>query len=805
MEIKEYLDRMLNIQNSLIEFIDNDENDEEKYQNLVSLLENFKFRYDKHDFKLFIHLLSVIVNHHLHGKYFYDKIQQILNFSKERIKKNFTNFEIFRTFQENKRIILYLIKEDILKLDNFIIMKMSDDEYGYMKYDQYFKPEIDQTNSEADTNGKSEQIIDEDFEVRRKSGENDNYLLHLIRNDMINEFSSAFNRENFNLNDQINQSIFESNITLITNKPSYIEYAAYFGSFEIFKFCSVKGAKITPSIWKYAIHGRNKEIIKFLVDKKIESKKKEILEESIKCHHNEITEFIINNLLDKKDQYQYDDDLYTCSICYFNFTFFPKNFLEKKYLYYLCDGDYFNLVEICLRTMQIDIDQLMKYAKEVEKAEIYNLLSCYKPQNSLSTDHEVNDEIFTIWEQTDKGTVELTKKASKKLSSSNNPCIVLFFGDLRIGKSTLASHIISGPSSDILKTIFKTAGSSIACTHNINAYGPIKCVDFAKSYGIQREDIKNKNWNRDIFIIDSEGLNSLLTSETSWLKQALLAMLPINSLTFYVANSTNKANLDQFMKYLKLVRIIGKMEIHHGFGYINNQEKFDGIDITKKVLEQNQLITIKMIDEFSKSFDLIDDSHFRAFSTLCFERHRNEYFSSLSEIVKFIIKICLYEGTTVSGDMVVSMLNEMIQKTSKIKNLKDPDIDFSKIFIQVLHDSIKHSITEQIPLIHKKILGELKKLSIFKVIYFFDEKDFKEQIEKNDFVNEFISQAAAKILPNIPESFPFLIDSLKNDVLKIIKKQIPIQRDNYIKSTKSLIKYVSAGVLATGGLLFFCT
>ena len=108
-------------------------------------------------------------------------------------------------------------------------------------------------------------------------------------------------------------------------------------------------------------------------------------------------------------------------------------------------------------------------------------------------------------------------------------------------------------------------------------------------------------------------------------------------------------------------------------------------------------------------------------------------------------------------------------------------------------------------MIHKKILGELKKLSIFKVIYFFDEKDFKEQIEKNDFVNEFISQAAAKILPNIPESFPFLIDSLKNDVLKIIKKQIPIQRDNYIKSTKSLIKYVSAGVLATGGLLFFCT
>ena len=40
-------------------------------------------------------------------------------------------------------------------------MKISDDEYEYMKYNQYFKPEIEKINSKTDADGKSKQIIDE--------------------------------------------------------------------------------------------------------------------------------------------------------------------------------------------------------------------------------------------------------------------------------------------------------------------------------------------------------------------------------------------------------------------------------------------------------------------------------------------------------------------------------------------------------------------------------------------------------------------------------------------------------------------
>ena len=130
------------------------------------------------------------------------------------------------------------------------------------------------------------------------------------------------------------------------------------------------------------------------------------------------------------------------------------------------------------------------------------------------------------------------------------------FGSLRKGKSTLASHLVSGPQTNLSKTLFKSAGTSKSCTYLINAVGPIKCKKLASSFNIIQDDFRNTNWHRDFFIIDSEGLNSI-NYETTWIKQALLAMLPVNTITIYVAKSTNKADLDQFMKYLRLVRVIG--------------------------------------------------------------------------------------------------------------------------------------------------------------------------------------------------------------------------------------------------------
>ena len=172
--------------------------------------------------------------------------------------------------------------------------------------------------------------------------------------------------------------------------------------------------------------------------------------------------------------------------------------------------------------------------------------------------HEaINSELikttsFSLFKQNKNSTISLTRIAKNKISSSKYPCIAMLFGSLRTGKSTIASHLISGPKSKHNKTLFKSAGSSKSCTKSINSVGPIKFNDFASSFEIITEEFNESHLNRDIFIVDSEGVESF--DETPWLKQALFAMFPINTTTFYVSRMYNPGELEEYTKYLNLIQ-----------------------------------------------------------------------------------------------------------------------------------------------------------------------------------------------------------------------------------------------------------
>ncbi|KAK8838551.1 hypothetical protein M9Y10_033181 [Tritrichomonas musculus] len=81
--------------------------------------------------------------------------------------------------------------------------------------------------------------IPSEFYEKRKEGENDNYLCELMRKDDVKEFGAYANRQNTSLNDNIEQSIYETNqfflfqngLSLSTTKFKFefIEYAAFFG------------------------------------------------------------------------------------------------------------------------------------------------------------------------------------------------------------------------------------------------------------------------------------------------------------------------------------------------------------------------------------------------------------------------------------------------------------------------------------------------------------------------------------------------------------------------------------------------
>ena len=154
----------------------------------------------------------------------------------------------------------------------------------------------------------------------------------MIRQDSIKEFVSYTNRNYISIKSQIEPSIFETNPFWINKKPTLIEYAAFFGSFLTFQYLRLNGVELNSSLWLYVIHSNNAEMIHFLGG--LFGK---CIKISIKCHHNDIANYLINNLVDYTEKQfnivaNYYGNVYSFAIKYHNYCFFPNN-LEYKYFF----------------------------------------------------------------------------------------------------------------------------------------------------------------------------------------------------------------------------------------------------------------------------------------------------------------------------------------------------------------------------------------------------------------------------------------------------------------------------------------
>ena len=182
--------------------------------------------------------------------------------------------------------------------------------------------------------------ISEEFYDKRKEGESDSYLCELIRNNQVKEFGVYVNRNNISLESYIIKSIFETNQFLIDNESiNLIEYASFYGSNDIIRYMHFNGeVELTSSMWIYAIHSCNSELIKYLEDNHVsppENKYGKILKESIKCHHNDVSKYIIEYLMKEEDlqkdiENNYYDNLYRYAVESFNYCFFPTDMKYKN-------------------------------------------------------------------------------------------------------------------------------------------------------------------------------------------------------------------------------------------------------------------------------------------------------------------------------------------------------------------------------------------------------------------------------------------------------------------------------------------
>ncbi|KAK8882515.1 hypothetical protein M9Y10_045157 [Tritrichomonas musculus] len=364
MSIQDYITKREELQKTFIDFLDDQETILLKSHDLMISINDPDISEDKYELKALCYLICKISNNHHRTPLFHNKIDQILQLIEPKIKKFLTNKEIFRIFKTNKRILLFLIKEKLLTIDKSIVQTMKKEKYQRAKYFYFFYPEIktfidekqrDEIENEVNKTSKNNPCL---FEDMRTKAENPEPICEIIRNDSIDDFVSYLTLHTNSKNMIIEPSIFETNPFLYNRELTLLEYSTFFGSIQIFKFLLLNGARLTPSLWIFAIHGQNPDIIHLLEEKKIQPLDcsfKECLKESIKCHYVNITSYILNSI---SDGYQIDDlDFSSLIIDNHNYSYFPTDLENPSIFLDLCKYNYVNLVKLLLKTKKIDVNQ----------------------------------------------------------------------------------------------------------------------------------------------------------------------------------------------------------------------------------------------------------------------------------------------------------------------------------------------------------------------------------------------------------------------------------------------------------------
>ena len=384
-----------------ISFLDESGDAEENYGNLITSFKNHTISKDQIEFKSFLHFVSKIANNHYRTNKFLDKIMQIINFFSSEIKDFFSNSEIFQIFKSNKLILLFLFESKILTLDYSILKQIREGKYANYNYHKYFAPEIKPINRSQKFDYNSIDITAE-YLKNRKIGENEDYICKLIREDLIEEFIVYVNKHNYLLDSKIKESIFETNLFLLKNPPTLIEYSAFFGSVQIFKYLLLNKANYSKSIWTYAVHSNNPELIHYMMDEKIcyhDNIFEDCIYESIKCHHNDIALYLIDNKINENDQI-IKKNIISCSYRYYNYVFLKTYNNKKSTLVNACKNNHSKIVKDLLSYNIIELNsnqikECLHYAASYNNVEILKLLFSTFTINDIDSSCFQNCKVIT--------------------------------------------------------------------------------------------------------------------------------------------------------------------------------------------------------------------------------------------------------------------------------------------------------------------------------------------------------------------------------------------------------------------------
>ena len=260
----------------------------------------------------------------------------------------------------------------------------------------------------------------------------------------------------------------------------------------------------------------------------------------------------------------------------------------------------------------------------------------------------------------------LNEEALYAIGNATNPHIITFFGQNRIGKSTLQNNIIKGCIDGmrfVCEDPFEAKDTVEIVTTGCNLYGPIKLSELARRNMIEIET----SGDPDIFLCDTEGLEALSGLSKNFLTP-FLTILNASSVVVPVASTSISVDqvkliglLSAYCKGLQpgKTSVVSKIIVYvtgvkGRMGYI----KSDNIKKLKK--------SSKTIQKDVNKILLSEDNH-NIYATICSSQfidnttidQTNEYlylyWYSIKQIVKTVNSLITERGSQKSADLVESI------------------------------------------------------------------------------------------------------------------------------------------------------
>lgn len=121
MEYQKYIEQNINLQDLFLKYIDDGSENNIYYHDLLKKLDSLNLSENKHILDEILRFISNVSQNYHRSTDFFTKIENVLLHLSENIKKSFPNEIIYNFFYADKRILLFLIKKNIITLTEPIV------------------------------------------------------------------------------------------------------------------------------------------------------------------------------------------------------------------------------------------------------------------------------------------------------------------------------------------------------------------------------------------------------------------------------------------------------------------------------------------------------------------------------------------------------------------------------------------------------------------------------------------------------------------------------------------------------------